>query len=50
MKKFYTILASAAIMMTAAFFAVSCEEEQAGEVPATGVTVTPPTLELPVGS
>jgi uncharacterized protein YjdB len=39
---------TAAIMMAAGFFAVSCEEEQAGEVPATGVTITPASLSLPV--
>jgi uncharacterized protein YjdB len=36
--------------MTATFFATSCEEEQAGEVPATGVTLSAPTLTLPLGS
>ncbi|MDR0691929.1 MAG: Ig-like domain-containing protein [Prevotellaceae bacterium] len=50
MKNFYSIITCATIMMTAAFFAVSCEEEQAADVPATGVTITPPTLTLPTGS
>ncbi|MDR2449312.1 MAG: Ig-like domain-containing protein [Prevotellaceae bacterium] len=50
MKKIYTILACAAIMMAAAFFAISCEDEETGSVPATGVTITPPNPTLPVGS
>jgi uncharacterized protein YjdB len=50
MKKFSLFFAVAAMTLAAAFFAVSCEEEQAGEVLATGVTLSAPTLSLPIGS